>query len=80
MRPLTESELRTFFEKLKKYIGKNIRQLIEPQTVIDDDDEEDNKNMINKIEPCCFRLHKDRVYYLSESLLKLSTKDTCNAS
>lgn len=29
MRPLTEEETRTFFEKLVKYIGKNIRHLID---------------------------------------------------
>jgi len=29
MRPLTEEETKLFFEKLSKYIGENIRQLID---------------------------------------------------
>lgn len=56
MRPLTEDETKVFFEKLAKYIGRNIRHLL------DRGDEE-----------YCFRLHKDRVYYLSERLLKISS-------
>ncbi|CAH1240055.1 NIP7 [Branchiostoma lanceolatum] len=53
MRPLTEDETRTFFEKLSKYIGENIRLLI---------DRPDGTY--------CFRLHKDRVYYVSEHIMK----------
>jgi len=53
MRPLTEEETRTFFEKLANYIGRNIKFLI------DRNDEEH-----------CFRLHKEKVYYLSVKLLK----------
>lgn len=53
MRPLTEEETKVFFEKLAKYIGRNIKYLIERQ------DEE-----------YCFRLHKDRVYYLSVAIMK----------
>jgi len=53
MRPLTEEETRTFFEKLAKYIGRNIKFLV------DRTDEEH-----------CFRLHKDKVFYLSVSLMK----------
>ena len=56
MRPLTEEETRSFFEKLAKYIGKNIRLLIDRPD-----------------EPYCFRLHKKRVYYLSERLMKHAT-------
>eukprot|EP01125_Pyxidicula_operculata_P007972 TRINITY_DN2688_c0_g1_i1.p1 TRINITY_DN2688_c0_g1~~TRINITY_DN2688_c0_g1_i1.p1 ORF type:complete len:181 (+),score=28.37 TRINITY_DN2688_c0_g1_i1:43-585(+) len=56
MRPLTEEETKTFFEKLSKYIGRNIRFLIDRQD-----------------ENYCFRLHKDRVYYLSERLMKKAT-------
>lgn len=47
MRPLTDEEIRVFFEKLSEYIGRNIKALI------DRDDE-----------PYCFRLHKERVYYV----------------
>lgn len=53
MRPLSEEETHTFFAKLAKFIGRNIKHLIE-----------------RKDEPHCFRLHRDRVYYLSERLLK----------
>ena len=53
MRPLTEEETKVFFEKLSKYIGDNIKLLI---------DREDGTY--------CFRLHKDRVYYVSEKIMK----------
>ena len=53
MRPLTEEETKIFFEKLSKYIGENIKLLI---------DREDGTY--------CFRLHKDRVYYVSEKIMK----------
>jgi len=56
MRPLTEEETRTFFQKLSKYIGENIKFLVD-----------------RRDEPFCFRFHKDRVYYLSERLMKKST-------
>jgi len=53
MRPLTDDETKTFFEKLAKYIGENIKLLIErPDGVY------------------CFRYHKDRVFYVSEALMK----------
>ncbi|KAJ4459578.1 putative 60S ribosome subunit biogenesis protein NIP7 [Paratrimastix pyriformis] len=53
MRPLTEEETKVFFEKLSKYIGRNISQLID-----------------RKDEEYCFRLHRDRVYYASERLVR----------
>ena len=53
MRPLTEEETKIFFEKLSKYIGDNIKLLI---------DREDGTY--------CFRLHRDRVYYVSEKIMK----------
>ncbi|BFU20411.1 hypothetical protein EHI2019_000987200 [Entamoeba histolytica] len=45
-----------FFEKLAKYIGRNIRFLI------------DNEN-----EEYCFRLQKDRVYYVRLSIAEQAT-------
>jgi 60S ribosome subunit biogenesis protein NIP7 len=55
MRPLSEEETTIFFTKLAKYIGKNIKHLIErPDGVY------------------VFRFHKDRVYYMSETLLKVA--------
>ena len=53
MRPLTEEEMKTFFEKLAKYIGNGIKALV---------DRPDGRY--------CFRLHRDRVYYVSEHLVK----------
>ncbi|XP_074655066.1 60S ribosome subunit biogenesis protein NIP7 homolog [Tubulanus polymorphus] len=53
MRPLTDEETRNFFEKLSKYIGENIKLLI---------DREDGTY--------CFRFHKERVFYVSEFILK----------
>ncbi len=53
MRPLTEEETKIFFEKLSKYIGENIKHLI---------DRSDGTY--------CFRLHRERVYYVSERIMK----------
>lgn len=53
MRPLTEEETTVFFEKLSKYIGENVKLLIDRPDGI-----------------YCFRLHKERVYYTSEMLMK----------
>ncbi|XP_017321651.1 60S ribosome subunit biogenesis protein NIP7 homolog [Ictalurus punctatus] len=56
MRPLTDEETKVMFEKLSKYIGENIKLLV---------DRPDGTY--------CFRLHHDRVYYISEKILKLAT-------
>ncbi|KAJ3362048.1 ribosome biosynthesis protein nip7 [Kappamyces sp. JEL0680] len=53
MRPLTEEETKTFFEKLAKYIGRNITLLID-----------------RKDELFCFRMHHQKVYYVSEKVMK----------
>eukprot|EP00092_Neocalanus_flemingeri_P022838 GFUD01024763.1.p1 GENE.GFUD01024763.1~~GFUD01024763.1.p1 ORF type:complete len:181 (+),score=53.84 GFUD01024763.1:44-586(+) len=53
MRPLTEEETKIFFEKLTKYIGENIKLLLERADG-----------------SYCFRLHRDRVYYVSEKIMK----------
>ncbi|KAK8807840.1 hypothetical protein WA158_007369 [Blastocystis sp. Blastoise] len=55
MRPLTDEETKIFFEKLTKYIGNNVDQLINRPD-----------------DPHCFRLHKDRVYYISENVLRVA--------
>ncbi len=54
MRPLTDEELRVFFEKLQQFLGDSVSLLIERQD-----------------DPHSFRLIKDRVYYLSETQMKL---------
>eukprot|EP00050_Salpingoeca_kvevrii_P007665 m.297680 g.297680 ORF g.297680 m.297680 type:complete len:182 (+) comp13674_c0_seq1:82-627(+) len=56
MRPLTEEEMTTLFEKLGKYIGNNIGLLI---------DRPDGT--------WCFRLHNDKVYYVSEHIMRRAT-------
>jgi len=55
MRPLTDAETTTLFEKLAHYIGKNLVHLIDRPD-----------------DPYVFRLHRDRVYYVSESNMKLA--------
>ncbi|KAJ8904569.1 hypothetical protein NDN08_001087 [Rhodosorus marinus] len=57
MRPLTEDETRAVFEKLSKFIGTNVKLMIERKDK----------------EIYCFRLQKDRVYYTSEELMKKAT-------
>ncbi|KAJ2801254.1 ribosome biosynthesis protein nip7 [Coemansia helicoidea] len=56
MRPLTDDETKVLFEKLAKYIGRNIVHLIDRPD-----------------EPYCFRLQKDRVYYVREEIMRKAT-------
>ncbi|KAJ2184547.1 ribosome biosynthesis protein nip7, partial [Coemansia sp. RSA 530] len=56
MRPLTDEETKVLFEKLTKYVGRNIVHLIDRPD-----------------EPYCFRLQKDRVYYVSEDIMRKAT-------
>eukprot|EP00053_Salpingoeca_punica_P003993 m.46458 g.46458 ORF g.46458 m.46458 type:complete len:181 (-) comp12541_c0_seq1:223-765(-) len=56
MRPLTDEETEILFAKLAKYVGSNVRMLVErPDGAF------------------CFRLHNDRVYYLSEEMMRRAT-------
>lgn len=50
MRPLTDQETQVFFEKLAKYIGKNLEHLISSSTT------EGGASL--------FRLHNNKIYYL----------------
>ena len=59
MRELTDEELTIFFKKLQKYLGDNLKYLIE-------DKEGENSEMV-------FRLIKNRVYFLSVDLLRQSS-------
>ncbi|XP_066150701.1 60S ribosome subunit biogenesis protein NIP7 homolog [Euwallacea fornicatus] len=54
MKRLSEERTKALFEKLTKYIGPNVKQLIERPDGI-----------------YCFRERKDRIYYVSENILKL---------
>ena len=58
MRQLKEEELKAVMEKLMKYIGENVRKLIE--------NSDHHKRSYN------FRLHRDRVFYAREDLLTAS--------
>lgn len=55
MRPLTTQETKILFDKLGKFIGENIRKLI---------DRPDGNY--------CFRLHRERVFYVAEETMKLA--------
>ncbi|KAG1083879.1 hypothetical protein G6F42_022029 [Rhizopus arrhizus] len=55
MRPLTAEETTTLFEKLAKYVGANLKHLIDRPD-----------------ETYCFRLQKNKVYYLSESMMRMA--------
>lgn len=56
MRPLTEEEAKVVFEKMYKFIGKNIKLLVDRGD-----------------EPYCFRLQKNRVFYVKESIMRRAT-------
>ncbi|KAF4524751.1 hypothetical protein B566_EDAN013820 [Ephemera danica] len=56
MKIINEERTKVLFEKLTKFIGGNIKLLI---------DRPDGKY--------CFREHKDRVYYMSQTLLHLAS-------
>lgn len=58
MRPLTEQETKVLFTKLANYTGSSLKNLITPL---------DNGDRF------CFRLNRDRVYYVLQSIANLAT-------
>ncbi|KAK9080239.1 hypothetical protein SSX86_001915 [Deinandra increscens subsp. villosa] len=64
MRPLDESETTQVFEKLFKFTGNNLKNIVESPSHEGPDQTPGRY---------CFRLHKNRVYYVSESLVKRAT-------
>ncbi|KAH7281745.1 hypothetical protein KP509_28G042700 [Ceratopteris richardii] len=66
MRPLDEKETTAVFEKLHKFVGSNLKHLIERPAV---------EGAAAGSPPLryCFRLHKNRVFYASEALVKKAT-------
>lgn len=60
MRPLTESETQTLFRKLADYTGRSLNNLITPPSG-------------DKADRFVFRVQKDRVYYVRETLANLAT-------
>ena len=71
MRPLTEEETKIFFEKLAKYIGKNILYLIDSSAGTAENDNEEQTDP--QQHGYCFRLQKDKVYYVREDVMKKAT-------
>ena len=63
MRPLTESETKTLFEKLAGYTGPSLSHLIDPPTA----------STTDKPDRHVFRIQGSRVYYVRESLANLAT-------
>ena len=75
MRPLTEDESKAVFTKLANYIVRVqcYSSLNAVQGLMMKDVQ--GKNLVHLIdrpdEPYCFRLHRDRVFYVSESSMRL---------
>jgi len=65
MRPLDEQETTTVFEKLHKFVGANLKHIVERSSGEGPDTKAGGLY--------CFRLHKNRVYYVSEALVKRAT-------
>lgn len=64
MRPLDEKETQLVFEKLHKFIGSNIKHLIERKAP-------DGPGGVGG--GYCLRLQKQRVYYVSEVMMRRAT-------
>ncbi|CAI0423905.1 unnamed protein product [Linum tenue] len=64
MRPLDEAETTVVFEKLLKFTGNNPKNIVESPAHEGPDPNPDRY---------CFRLQKNRVYYVSEALVKRAT-------
>lgn len=62
MRPLTEAETRTLFQKLADYTGRSLNNLIAPSATSGE-----------SAHRFVFRIQKDRVYYVREELANLAT-------
>ena len=57
VRPLTKEETKVVFEKLHKFIGKNIKALVDR----------------GGEQPYCLRLQKNRVFYVREDIMRRAT-------
>jgi 60S ribosome subunit biogenesis protein NIP7 len=64
MRPLDEKETQMVFEKIYKFTGPNIKHLME-RPAVEGPDAEPGSYLL--------RLHKNRVYYASEALVRRAT-------
>ncbi|KAL9107256.1 MAG: hypothetical protein Q9227_007797 [Pyrenula ochraceoflavens] len=63
MRPLSDTETKTLFEKLANYTGRSLTNLIAPTSSNDSPDQDRH----------VFRLHGSRVYYVRLSIANLAT-------
>ncbi|KAL9245299.1 hypothetical protein vseg_018965 [Gypsophila vaccaria] len=70
MRTLDEQETTAVFEKVFKFIGNNLKNLIENPSYEGPTTDPSNPTRY------CFRLQKNRLYYVSESLVKRATNIT----
>jgi 60S ribosome subunit biogenesis protein NIP7 len=72
MRPLTEDESKAVFTKLANYIVSEVAFTL---YILFTYFRFQGKNLVHLIdrqdEPYCFRLHRDRVFYVSESSMRL---------
>ncbi|KAK9923032.1 hypothetical protein M0R45_031475 [Rubus argutus] len=64
MRPLDEAETTAVFEKLFKFTGNNLKNIVENPS---HEGPDPNPGRY------CFRLNKNKVYYVSDSLVKRAT-------
>ncbi|CAN0855804.1 60S ribosome subunit biogenesis protein NIP7 homolog [Linum grandiflorum] len=64
MRPLDEAETTAVFEKILKFTGNNLKNIVENPA---HEGPDPNPGRY------CFRLQKNRVYYVSEALVKRAT-------
>lgn len=71
MRPLDEKETTAVFEKLFKFVGPNLKHIVERPAL--EGPVEDYASGVGKPGRYCFRLHKNRVYYASETLVRRAT-------
>ena len=65
-----QQETKAVFEKLHKYIGKNIRRLVE---IPSSSDAPSTSSSNNEESAFVFRLHRNRVYYVRASLMRRAT-------
>ena len=64
MRPLDEKETSAVFEKLFKFVGNNLKNIVETPS---------HEGPDSNPGRYCFRLHKNKIFYASESLVKRAT-------
>lgn len=65
MRPLTDTETKTMFEKLANYTGRSLTNLLTDTSSTTPNSKTPDRHV--------FRIQKDRVYYVRESLANLAT-------